>query len=63
MLDQLGLTCPQYLVMAALWAEDGQQVGSIGGNLFLESSTLTPPLKRLALLRQNSGGTKPDLVG
>jgi len=38
MLDQLGLTCPQYLVMAALWAEDGQTVGSIGGKLFLESS-------------------------
>ena len=47
MLDALGLTYPQYLVMVALWAEDGQTVGSIGGKLFLESSTLTPLLKRL----------------
>jgi MarR family transcriptional regulator, organic hydroperoxide resistance regulator len=47
MLDQLGLTYPQYLVMVALWAEDGQTVGSIGDKLFLESSTLTPLLKRL----------------
>ena len=47
MLDKLGLTYPQYLVMVALWAEDDQTVGGIGGKLFLESSTLTPLLKRL----------------
>ena len=47
MLDELGLTYPQYLVMVALWAADGQTVGSIGDKLFLESSTLTPLLKRL----------------
>ena len=46
-LDALGLTYPQYLVMVALWAEDGQTVGGIGDKLFLESSTLTPLLKRL----------------
>lgn len=47
LLDALGLTYPQYLAMLALWAEDDQTVGSLGGKLFLESSTLTPLLKRL----------------
>ncbi len=47
LLDQLGLTYPQYLVMAVLWEEDDQTVGSVGSKLSLESSTLTPLLKRL----------------
>ena len=47
MLDKLGLTYPQYLVLVALWAEDHQTVGGLGAKLFLESSTLTPLLKRL----------------
>lgn len=46
-LDQLGLTYPQYLVLNVLWAEDGQTVGAIAERLALESSTLTPLLKRL----------------
>ena len=47
-LAKLGPTSyPQCIAMVALWAEDGQTVGSIGGKLFLESSTPTPPLKRL----------------
>ncbi|MBI1245076.1 MAG: MarR family transcriptional regulator [Alphaproteobacteria bacterium] len=47
LLDELGLTYPQYLVLVALWAEDGQTVGGLGEKLFLESNTLTPLLKRL----------------
>lgn len=47
LLDELGLTYPQYLVMLALWDEDGQTVGGLGERLFLESNTLTPLLKRL----------------
>lgn len=47
LLDKLGLTYPQYLVMVILWEEDGQTVGRIGERLYLESSTLTPLLKRL----------------
>ncbi len=47
MLDALNLTYPQYLVMVTLWEQDGQTVGGIGEKLFLESSTLTPLLKRL----------------
>ena len=47
LLDDIGLTYPQYLVMSVLWAEDGQTVGAIGRQVLLESSTLTPLLKRL----------------
>lgn len=47
LLDELGLTYPQYLVMLSLWAKDDQTVGELGETLFLESSTLTPLLKRL----------------
>ncbi|MFV1850581.1 MAG: MarR family winged helix-turn-helix transcriptional regulator [Thalassospira sp.] len=47
LLDVLGLTYPQYLVMVALWQEDDQSVRSIGEKMYLESSTLTPLLKRL----------------
>jgi DNA-binding MarR family transcriptional regulator len=46
-LDDLGLTYPQYLVLNVLWREDGQTVGGIAQHLALESSTLTPVLKRL----------------
>ena len=46
-LKELDLTYPQYLVLLALWQNDGQSVNSIGERLFLESNTLTPLLKRL----------------
>jgi DNA-binding MarR family transcriptional regulator len=46
-LDELGLTYPQYLVMVTLWQQDGRAVGEIANNLSLESSTLTPLLQRL----------------
>ncbi|WP_454915129.1 MarR family winged helix-turn-helix transcriptional regulator [Xanthobacter sediminis] len=47
LLDAIGLTYPQYLVMVVLWERDNETVGAIGGRLSLESSTLTPLLKRL----------------
>lgn len=47
LLDKLGLTYPQYLVMVTLWKRDGQNVKELGKTLFLDSSTLTPLLKRL----------------
>ncbi len=47
LLDSLGLTYLQYVVLIALHEEDGQTVGSLGDKLFLESSTLTPLLKRM----------------
>ncbi|MBZ7922905.1 MarR family transcriptional regulator [Ensifer adhaerens] len=47
LLEELDLTYPQYLVMVLLWEKNDQTVGSLGERLFLESSTLTPMLKRL----------------
>ncbi len=47
LLDRLGLTYPQYLVMLVLWERDGLPVRDIGERLFLDSGTLTPLLKRL----------------
>jgi DNA-binding MarR family transcriptional regulator len=47
LLDRLGLTYPQYLVMLVLWERDGLPVKDIGERLFLDSGTLTPLLKRL----------------
>ncbi len=49
-LDALGLTYPQYLALVSLWTEDDRTVGSLGTALGLESSTLTPLLKRLEAL-------------
>ncbi len=47
LLDPLGLTYPQYLVMLVLWEADGQTVSQLGERLALDSGTLTPLLKRL----------------
>ena len=46
-LDELGLTYPQYIVLVSLYEEDDQTVGGLGDKLFLDSSTLTPLLKRM----------------
>ncbi|WP_246039808.1 MarR family winged helix-turn-helix transcriptional regulator [Sulfitobacter sabulilitoris] len=47
LLDPLGLTYPQYLVMVLLWQGHPVTVGQIGARLGLDSSTLTPVIKRL----------------
>lgn len=47
LLDALGVTYPQYLVMNVLWQEDARTVGDIAEELALEPSTMTPLLKRL----------------
>jgi DNA-binding MarR family transcriptional regulator len=47
LLEPLGLTYPQYLVMLVLWEEDGAGIKHIGDQLALDSGTLTPLLKRL----------------
>jgi DNA-binding MarR family transcriptional regulator len=46
-LDPLGLTYPQYLVLMVLWEKDAVSVKEIGARLHLDSGTLTPLLKRL----------------
>ena len=48
LLAPLKLTYPQYLVMLVLWQQDGLTVSAIGAQLYLDSATLTPLLKRLA---------------
>ncbi|AXQ31569.1 MarR family transcriptional regulator [Solimonas sp. K1W22B-7] len=47
MLDGLGITYPQYLVLSALWEGDGQTITDIANRLALEPSTITPLVKRL----------------
>jgi DNA-binding MarR family transcriptional regulator len=47
LLDELGLTYPQYLVMLVLWERDHLSVGDLGERLQLDSGTLTPLLKRM----------------
>ncbi len=47
LLAELGLTYPQYLALVVLWEKDGIPVGTLCERLHLESSTLTPLLKRL----------------
>lgn len=47
LLEELGITYPQYLVLLVLWEKDGMSVGAIGERLHLDSGTLTPVLKRM----------------
>ena len=47
LLEPLGLTYPQYLVLLVLWERDGLPVKELGERLALDSGTLTPLLKRL----------------
>lgn len=47
MLERLGVTYPQYLVLLVLWEKDGRGVREIGAELELDSGTLSPLLKRL----------------
>jgi DNA-binding MarR family transcriptional regulator len=49
-LDELGLTYPQYLVLTLLWEQGTSSVGEIGTRLHLESNTLSPLIKRLEAL-------------
>ena len=46
-LEPMGLTHPQYLVMLALWERSPRTVRDIGETLYLEPATLSPLLKRL----------------
>jgi DNA-binding MarR family transcriptional regulator len=48
-LADLGLTYPQYLVLMVLWESDGITVSELGERLSLDSGTLSPLLKRMAL--------------
>jgi DNA-binding MarR family transcriptional regulator len=47
LLDKLGLTYPQYLVMLVLWEENALSVKELGKKLMLDSGTLSPLLKKM----------------
>ena len=47
LLEPLGLTYPQYLVMLSLWEQDGISVKALSQHTRLDAGTLTPILKRL----------------
>ncbi|GEB47038.1 MarR family winged helix-turn-helix transcriptional regulator [Microbacterium testaceum] len=46
-LEPLGLTHPQYLVMLALWEEAPRSLGALAAELAMEPATLSPLVKRL----------------
>lgn len=47
LLDELGITYPQYLVLLALWEKGEQTVKEIASSLYLNTNTITPLLKRM----------------
>ena len=47
LLDELGITYPQYLVLMVLWEKDGLTVNEIAHRLYLNTNTITPLLKRM----------------
>ena len=59
-LDELGLTYLQYVVLVALYEQDDQTVGGLGDKLFLDSSTLTPLLKRLETMEYVTRQRDPE---
>ena len=50
LLNELGITYPQYLVMMVLWEQDAQPVNDIARRLLLETNTVTPLLQRMEKL-------------
>ena len=65
-LDELDLTYTQYITMMALWEHKSLRVKDVGKCLFLDSSTLTPLLKRLEekgyVTRRRSAVDERDLI-
>ncbi len=65
-LDELNLTYTQYITMMVLWEQSELRVKDLGERLFLDSSTLTPLLKRLEekgyITRKRSSKDERDLI-
>ena len=65
-LEKLGMTYPQYLVMLVLWKEKSITVKELGNRLYLDSGTLTPLLKRLEqkglLTRQRDAADERSVI-
>ncbi|MDT9026276.1 MULTISPECIES: MarR family winged helix-turn-helix transcriptional regulator [Rossellomorea] len=47
LLEEIGVTYPQYLALLVLWEDGTVSVKELGRKLFLDSGTLTPMLKRM----------------
>jgi len=66
LLDELDITYPQYLVLSALWESDGQTIGVIAERLGLDSSNVTPLVKRMEsaglLVRQRNPSDERQVV-
>jgi DNA-binding MarR family transcriptional regulator len=65
LLEPLGLTYPQYLVMMVLWERGPRTVSELGAALHLDSGTLTPLLQRLeasGLVRRARGAHDQRVV-
>ena len=65
-LDELDLTYTQYITMMVMWEHKELKVKEVGEYLFLDSSTLTPLLKRLEekgyVTRRRSSEDERDLI-
>ena len=65
LLDEMGITYPQYLVLNVLGEEDGRTIGAIAARLALDSSTITPLVKRMEaaglVTRQRSPGNEREV--
>lgn len=66
LLEELGITYPQYLVLMVLWEDDGITVNEIAQKLILNTNTITPLLKRLEaqglLDRKRSGEDERKVI-
>jgi MarR family transcriptional regulator, organic hydroperoxide resistance regulator len=65
LLQALGLTYPQYLILMTLWEEDGLSAGTISRRLMTDTGSLTPIFKRLeadGLLRRVRSTTDERVV-
>lgn len=65
LLERIGLTYPQYLVMLVLWEADSRAISDIAGRLQLTSHALSPMLRRLeqaGLLKRHVDGSDGRVV-
>ncbi|HKT57531.1 MAG TPA: MarR family transcriptional regulator [Microbacterium sp.] len=59
-LEPLGLTHPQYLVMLALWDKAPRSLGELAAELAMEPATLSPIVKRLGVQKLVERTRRPD---
>jgi MarR family transcriptional regulator, organic hydroperoxide resistance regulator len=59
-LEPLGLTHPQYLVMLALWEQSPRSLTALADELAMEPATLSPLVKRLEAQGRLTRGRRAD---